>query len=149
MRLIVSYSWLLFLLVGCTNVKYNTHTEVNVLPERFNELVLDNYLLTHYKSLDTEQIMVIYLKDDSIIGNFTEEGSRYRASMPVLDVIAQCSTRKCNRVIFVHNHVGQYFAKPSAPDIDTTELLKERLSGVNISLIAHIVVSDSDTFWIR
>ena len=77
------------------------------------------------------------------------DGSRYNVSKPIWEIVMQCSRKNCNQVIFVHNHVGCYFAKPSTVDTNTTALLKKNLSIVNITLIAHVVVADHDTFWIR
>lgn len=148
MRLIASCSWLLLVLIGCTN-KYDQFKEVNRLPEMFDESSIDRYLLTQYKTVDLEQIRIIYYKNDLYLSDeMVIEGSRQEVSMPILDIIARCSIRNCNQIVYAHNHVGQYFAKPSTADLDTTDLLKERLAIANIKL-NMVVVADHDTYWIR
>jgi DNA repair protein RadC len=134
---------------GCASSKYDNYTELHTLPNKFDEVSIDRYLLTKYKPLDLEQIRVIYFKDDLLIQESVSEGARYRAIIPVLDIIKQCALLKCNRVLFVHNHVACYFAHPSETDFDTTVMLKERFAKIGMILIAHVVVADHDTYWIR
>lgn len=136
-------------MVGCTNIKYDKYTELDTLPYKFDESSIDQYLLTKYKTADIEQIRIIYYKNDSYLSDeMVIEGSRREVSMPILDIIARCSIRNCDQIVYAHNHVGQYFAKPSTTDLDTTDLLKERLAIVNIKL-NMVVVADHGTYWIR
>ena len=136
-------------LAACSASKYENYSELHTLPEKFDEMSVDRYLLTQYKDVDTEHIKVLYLKDNTFIKESIFMGSRYRASVPVLQIIEQCAFLNCNKVIFVHNHVATYFAHPSETDFNTTKLLKERFIILNITLIAHVVVADHDTYWIR
>lgn len=144
-------TWLLIvLLFACTNPKYDEYTEISKPPSQFNESSIDRYLLTQYKAIDVEQISVLYFKNNIYIDDeMSTDGSRYNVSKPIWEIVMQCSRKNCNQVIFAHNHVGCYFAKPSTVDTNTTALLKKNLSIVNITLIAHVVVADHDTFWIR
>jgi len=137
------------LLTGCVNAKYEHYVEVNKLPAVFNENEIDRYLLTQYKNVDREQVRLIYYKDEVYIADeLAVEGARYKVSIKILDLIANCAIRGCNRIIHAHNHVGQFFAKPSSGDVDTDALVKERLSFTDIK-INLVVVADHDTYWIR
>lgn len=136
-------------LIGCSHAKYDTYKEINKVPERFEKDSVDQYLLTQYKTEGIEKIHILYFKEGLVIGESIQEGSRHRASVPILTIIADCYKIGCNQVLFSHNHVGCYFAHPSETDFNTTELLKDRFKTVNITLIAHVVVADHDTYWIR
>jgi DNA repair protein RadC len=138
---------ILFLLASCA-AQYDTYKPVTTLPARFNKETVNHYLLTQYKNVPNEQARAIYYRDDRYLADeIVAEGSRTDVVTNGLKVVIDCAVLKCNQVILVHNHPGEYFAKPSGIDLDNADKFDAMMAQTHVTA-AYVIVGNSDVNWI-
>lgn len=137
------------LLIGCQNATYHNYIETQTIPETVIKHDIDRYLITKYKDSTVEELYVLYYQNDKLIQvekSFT--GDPHRVNFSLWEIYARCKELKSNKIIISHNHINNYFANPSIADIRATNNVREFFSPLNITLVAHIVVSNHDTHWL-
>lgn len=76
------------------------------------------------------------------------EGDVSLVGVSVRDVIEIILKRKATSVVIAHNHPSG-LATPSASDIETTEMISNALSGINVKLLDHIIIVPDDYVSLR
>ncbi len=139
---------LILLLTSCAlGSKYETYTPLATLPTQFNTESTDRYLLTQYKGVLNEQARVIYCENNLYLMDEVVSGSINNVSVNGLQIVINCTIKKCNKVILAHNHPGQYWARPSNIDLDNADKFKEMMNQADIQ--AHyMIIGEHDANWI-
>jgi DNA repair protein RadC len=135
------------LVVGCSS-QYDKYEEIVTLPSTFNKDTINRYLLTTYKNVCNEQIHIIYYKNNrSISDEVAASGTKISVTTNGLQIIADCTLKKCDHIVFAHNHPGQYWAKASSIDLDGADKLKEMMEKANITPM-YVIIGEADANWL-
>lgn len=108
--------------------------------KHINDFIVDKFI-----GCNKEEFIIVCMDVNGRILNVKRfaKGSINAVSVSVQEIVNTAVTFNSSRVILAHNHVGGN-ALPSAQDCRTTEILKDALSSVKITLEDHIIVGDDD-----
>ena len=103
-----------------------------------------NVLVPQFLGRRNEMVYMLCLdaKSKMISCNLVGEGSINSANVPVRKIIETALAANATMVVLAHNHPGGV-AVPSAEDIYSTRHLAQVLSALDILLLDHVVVADS------
>ena len=103
------------------------------------------YLMARLNGRKNEEIHLLCLDAKRKVINCQkiEEGSVSSAKLSFRKVINAAMTNNAVSVILAHNHPGG-FAVPSAEDVEATKRLAKVLIDVDVYLLDHIVVNNSE-----
>ena len=108
---------------------------------------LKEYLMPRFFGINTERVAMLCLDSQGRINNFVfvSEGSLKFAQVDTRKVAQLALQNNAESVIIAHNHPGGV-ASPSRHDIETTVTLVKSLGLINIRVVDHVIVSDSEFF---
>ncbi|MBQ0025719.1 MAG: JAB domain-containing protein [Bacteroidales bacterium] len=97
-----------------------------------------------FRSLDHEEVWVLYLNKSSrpICKVKMGEGSLDAALIDRRKIVRTALEKRASGVILYHNHPSGN-PKPSANDVCETKTLRESLQVFDISLLDHVIMTDS------
>jgi DNA repair protein RadC len=104
-------------------------------------------LLTKYKGQANEQARIIYYQDDKYLLDEVVQGGVNKVATNGLQIVVNCTIKKCNHVVLAHNHPGQYFGKASHIDLENADKFKEMMSQASIKS-SYLVIGNSDANWL-
>lgn len=108
------------------------------------------YLANCFRNQRNETVMLLCLdaKCKMISCNEVGQGSVNSAAVPIRRVVEMALGVNASSAILAHNHPSG-LAIPSGEDIQTTRRLALALDAVEIQLVDHIIVADSDYVSLR
>ena len=108
------------------------------------------YLANCFRNQRNETVMLLCLdaKCKVISCNEVGQGSVNSAAVPIRRVVEMALGVNASSAILAHNHPSD-LAIPSGEDIQTTRRLALALDAVEIQLVDHIIVADSDYVSLR
>ena len=108
------------------------------------------YLANCFRNQRNETVMLLCLdaKCKVISCNEVGQGSVNSAAVPIRRVVEMALGVNASSAILAHNHPSA-LAIPSGEDIQTTRRLALALDAVEIQLVDHIIVADSDYVSLR
>lgn len=108
------------------------------------------YLANCFRNQRNETVMLLCLdaKCKVISCNEVGQGSVNSAAVPIRRVVEMALGVNASSAILAHNHPSG-LAIPSGEDIQTTRRLALALDAVEIQLVDHIIVADSDYVSLR
>ena len=108
------------------------------------------YLANCFRNQRNETVMLLCLdaKCKVISCNEVGQGSVNSAAVPIRRVVEMALGVNASSAILAHNHPSG-LAIPSGEDIQTTRRLALALDAVEIQLVDHIIVADSDYVALR
>lgn len=103
------------------------------------------YLQAHLRSYQQEVFLCLYLDNQHSVLSCEElfYGTIDGASVYPREVVKRCLQHNAAAVIFAHNHPSGV-AEPSHADRAITERLRDALSLVDIRVLDHLIVGDSE-----
>lgn len=106
---------------------------------------LKDFLMLKCRDAGGEKLFLLVLNRESKLLDFLEfPGNVNTVTVSKQELLFKLlSCRGARQVIMCHNHLGNN-PSPSASDIRSTVELKSFLAGVGISLLDHLIVTDSD-----
>ncbi|MBN1149617.1 RadC family protein [candidate division WOR-3 bacterium] len=101
-------------------------------------------------SLKDEHVYSIFLNNaGSVLELFTvSEGTVGQADVYPRKIMERALLKKASSVILIHNHPSQN-PEPSQADVILTEKIEKILSGIEISLLDHIIVTEKKAYSFR
>lgn len=104
-------------------------------------------LIKQYMGQAKEAVTAIFLDNQQkeIDSCIIRQGSVEACDMYIKELTELCVNKNATGVILAHNHPSGN-AVPSIEDVNTTRKVQEVLNSVNIRLIDHIIVGNSDIF---
>lgn len=96
------------------------------------------------KSNETCYILCLDNRNHLIKAVFIKEGTQNELMLNPRDIVGAAIKHDASSVILVHNHPRGKL-EPSFEDIDSTRKIALALGVINIPLLDHIIVSDTDT----
>lgn len=108
------------------------------------------YLANCFRNQRNETVMLLCLDAKCKVISFNEvgQGSVNSAAVPIRRVVEMALGVNASSAILAHNHPSG-LAIPSGEDIQTTRRLALALDAVEIQLVDHIIVADSDYVSLR
>ena len=104
-------------------------------------------MLPALKNLDHEECWALYLnKANYVLGKeMITSGSMENTPVDIPKILRRAIEKQCSYVILVHNHPSGS-AQPGPSDIAQTNMVKNALSGVGVSLMDHVIVAEDSFF---
>lgn len=104
-------------------------------------------MLPVLKNLDHEECWAIYLnKANYVLGKeMICSGSMESTPVDTARILRRAIEKQCSYVILVHNHPSGS-PQPGSSDIAQTNMVKNALSGVGVSLMDHVIVAEDSFF---
>lgn len=104
-------------------------------------------MLPTLKNLDHEECWVIYLnRANYVLGKeMITAGSMETVLLDTKRILKKAIEKQCSHIILVHNHPSGN-PTPGEADIRQTELLRQALQTVEITLLDHVVVAENAYF---
>ncbi len=104
------------------------------------------YLQLHYHNRKYEAFVILFLdvKNRLIAAKEMFQGTLTRTSVYPREVVKEALNLNAANVILSHNHPSGV-PDPSRADIDLTQLLKDTLRLVDVTVLDHIVVAGNST----
>lgn len=109
-----------------------------------------DYLVPFFRGLREERVRMMCLDAKCKLLDCREvsSGSVNSAAMPIRCIVETALAVNATSVVIAHNHTSGV-ALPSKEDIHSTQRLKEALASVDIFLVDHLIVADSDYVSLR
>ena len=109
-----------------------------------------SYLLPFFANRRNEVVFLLCLDAKCKVLSCKEvgEGSVNSASVPIRRIVEMALSANATSVVLAHNHPSG-MAVPSGEDRLTTQRLSMALASVDIELVDHLVVADSDFVSLR
>lgn len=104
-----------------------------------------DYLVPFFSGVREERVRLLCLDAKCKLLDCREisRGSVNWASMPIRSIVETALAVNATSVVLAHNHLSG-IALPSNEDVEATRRLRDALTGIEVLLIDHIIVSDSD-----
>ena len=104
-------------------------------------------MLPVLKNLDHEECWAIYLnRANFVLGKeMITSGSMESTPVDIQRILRQAIEKQCSNVVLVHNHPSGS-PVPGPSDIAQTQMVKNALAGVGISLTDHVIVAEDSFF---
>ena len=111
---------------------------------------LGSYLMAKFAWSDYERAMLVSLSTRRHIkaAVWLREGTSDRVSLDVKDVVAAAIKGGTDAVVLCHNHPNGV-ALPSMEDMEATGSIARALGLVNIHLLDHFILTDTECFSMR
>lgn len=149
-------------LVKVDGIGENSATLINLLPEvygKYSEDKLKNiititstdcagkYFLSKFIGVKNERVYLLCLDNKGSVINcdMVSEGSLKMAEIAGRKVIEKALKNNASSVILSHNHPGGVPA-PSSDDVKTTRSIINALNTIDVKLVDHIIVADTEYF---
>ena len=106
---------------------------------------LNEYIFSRFLGYDNEWILLILLTANNRIYYCRKigDGAFRIENLDVRKIASICADFHCHRIVIAHNHPDGY-ALPSRDDIETTQMLLRILRSIDVEMIDHIIVSNSE-----
>lgn len=97
--------------------------------------------------VNIEEFYIAYIDSANHLIKFekTFSGTLDKSAVYVREIVKNCLLNNAKAIILVHNHPSGE-TKPSNSDIQTTKLIKQALSYVEVIVYDHIIISKSSYF---
>lgn len=109
-------------------------------PEKLGEYCV---ALMHGRIYETLYLLCLDTKRRLINTVFVMEGTVVEMPIQVRKLVEIAMTSKAAAVVLVHNHPGG-LPYPSEQDIQTTQIIVDALRNIQVSILDHIIVADSN-----
>lgn len=115
------------------NIKFNTIADIG------------HYCMDCLRHLNHERLIMLSLNDNRelISRDIISEGVSNATSAEIKTIVSTALKRNASGIILAHNHPGGN-SHPSSSDINTTSRIIDSLSGINVSVIDHIICGEFD-----
>lgn len=112
-----------------------------------NSGMIYRIIFPRLKGLDHEQCWVVFLNRSNYLISIDKmsEGGFSDTTFDIKMIIGRALERKATSIIIVHNHPSGN-PRPGKADIEATEKLRSACSTVGLTLLDHIIASDSAYF---
>ncbi len=120
--------------------KFRKGSRLNTIDE------VGTYLLSRYAYFGSDEVFSVVSFNnlgDLLNFNIIEKGDIGSVGVSTRKVIETLINTKATSVIIAHNHPGGV-ALPSDGDLKVTEMLKNSLKSINVTLIDHIIIANGD-----
>lgn len=111
---------------------------------------MGSYLMAKFAWSDYERAMLVSLDSRKRVraAVWLREGSSDRVSLEIKDVVSAAIKGKTDTVVLCHNHPNGV-ALPSMEDMEATGSIARALGLVNIHLLDHFILTDTEYFSMR
>lgn len=114
--------------------------EKHVYPETFCSYFRNKFV---GRTKETLYALLLDMEYRVLFCGILSTGSISSTDVPLKTLIEWCLLYDAQNVVISHNH-PHTISMPSEPDIRTTVELRKALKSINVDLVDHIIVSDTD-----
>ena len=112
----------------------------HVYPETFCSFFRNKFV---GRTKETLYALLLDMEYRVLFCGILSTGSISSTDVPVKTLVEWCLLYDAQNVVISHNH-PHTFSMPSQSDIETTKELRAALANINVDLVDHIIVSDTD-----